>query len=177
MRPLRVHVKRHETLGLNDVQVCEGLCMSLEQGGVMIGEGRMVVAARPLGDGLCGCDSRTLRRYGLPAFAKEITLAANRSLLHWIRMVGTRKQNAAVTYAVGRWLYLHPNQRAFQVPAIPSLLHAPTRQVFWHVTLPNIRWGLLYGVILCNARAMGEFGAVSVISGGCSGRSVGGCVD
>ena len=38
-------------------------------------------------------------------------------------------------------------------------------QTFWHVTLPNIRWGLLYGVLLCNARAMGEFGAVSVISG------------
>lgn len=38
-------------------------------------------------------------------------------------------------------------------------------QVFWHVTLPNIKWGLLYGVILCNARAMGEFGAVSVVSG------------
>jgi sulfate transport system permease protein len=38
-------------------------------------------------------------------------------------------------------------------------------QTFWHVTLPNIRWGLLYGVLLCNARAMGEFGAVSVVSG------------
>ena len=38
-------------------------------------------------------------------------------------------------------------------------------QAFWHVTLPNIRWGLLYGVLLCNARAMGEFGAVSVVSG------------
>ena len=38
-------------------------------------------------------------------------------------------------------------------------------QVLWHVTLPNIKWGLLYGVILCNARAMGEFGAVSVVSG------------
>jgi sulfate/thiosulfate transport system permease protein len=38
-------------------------------------------------------------------------------------------------------------------------------QVFWHVTLPNIKWGLLYGVILSNARAMGEFGAVSVVSG------------
>ncbi len=38
-------------------------------------------------------------------------------------------------------------------------------QIFWHVTLPNIKWGLLYGVILCNARAMGEFGAVSVVSG------------
>lgn len=38
-------------------------------------------------------------------------------------------------------------------------------QIFWKVTLPNIQWGLLYGVILCNARAMGEFGAVSVVSG------------
>jgi sulfate/thiosulfate transport system permease protein len=38
-------------------------------------------------------------------------------------------------------------------------------QTFWFVTLPNIRWGLLYGVLLCNARAMGEFGAVSVVSG------------
>jgi sulfate/thiosulfate transport system permease protein len=38
-------------------------------------------------------------------------------------------------------------------------------QIFWKVTLPNIKWGLLYGVILCNARAMGEFGAVSVVSG------------
>lgn len=38
-------------------------------------------------------------------------------------------------------------------------------QTFWYVTLPNIKWGLLYGVILCNARAMGEFGAVSVVSG------------
>ena len=38
-------------------------------------------------------------------------------------------------------------------------------QTFWRVTLPNIKWGLLYGVVLCNARAMGEFGAVSVVSG------------
>ena len=38
-------------------------------------------------------------------------------------------------------------------------------KTFWKVTLPNIKWGLLYGVILCNARAMGEFGAVSVVSG------------
>jgi len=38
-------------------------------------------------------------------------------------------------------------------------------KTFWQVTLPNIKWGLLYGVILCNARAMGEFGAVSVVSG------------
>jgi sulfate transport system permease protein len=38
-------------------------------------------------------------------------------------------------------------------------------QIFWRVTLPNVRWGLFYGIILCNARAMGEFGAVSVVSG------------
>lgn len=44
-------------------------------------------------------------------------------------------------------------------------------QTFWHVTLPNIKWGLLYGVILCNARAMGEFGAVSVVSGHLRGQT------
>jgi sulfate transport system permease protein len=44
-------------------------------------------------------------------------------------------------------------------------------QTFWYVTLPNIRWGLLYGVLLCNARAMGEFGAVSVISGHIRGKT------
>ena len=44
-------------------------------------------------------------------------------------------------------------------------------QTFWRVTLPNIKWGLLYGVILCNARAMGEFGAVSVVSGHIRGHT------
>jgi sulfate transport system permease protein len=44
-------------------------------------------------------------------------------------------------------------------------------QIFWRVTLPNIRWGLLYGVLLCNARAMGEFGAVSVVSGHIRGET------
>lgn len=44
-------------------------------------------------------------------------------------------------------------------------------QIFWRVTLPNIKWGLLYGVILCNARAMGEFGAVYVVSGHVAGRT------
>jgi sulfate transport system permease protein len=45
------------------------------------------------------------------------------------------------------------------------VLGASGWQIFWHITLPNIKWGLLYGVILTNARAMGEFGAVSVVSG------------
>jgi sulfate transport system permease protein len=49
------------------------------------------------------------------------------------------------------------------------VLGASGWQTFWRVTLPNIKWGLLYGVILCNARAMGEFGAVSVVSGHISG--------
>jgi sulfate transport system permease protein len=44
-------------------------------------------------------------------------------------------------------------------------------QMFWRVTVPNIRWGLLYGVILCNARAMGEFGAVYVVSGHIAGQT------
>ncbi len=44
-------------------------------------------------------------------------------------------------------------------------------RVFWKITLPNIKWGLLYGIILCNARAMGEFGAVSVVSGHVRGRT------
>lgn len=45
------------------------------------------------------------------------------------------------------------------------LLGASGWQMFWHITLPNIKWGLIYGVVLCSARAMGEFGAVSVVSG------------
>jgi sulfate/thiosulfate transport system permease protein len=44
-------------------------------------------------------------------------------------------------------------------------------QIFWRVTMPNVQWGLLYGVILCNARAMGEFGAVSVVSGQIAGAT------
>lgn len=96
---------------------------------------------------------------------------------------------------IGEWLKAHDIQLIFAVPGIvlatvfvtfpfvareliplmqaqgsdeeeaALVLGATGWQTFWHVTLPNIRWGLLYGVILCNARAMGEFGAVSVVSG------------
>ena len=51
------------------------------------------------------------------------------------------------------------------------VLGASGFQMFWRVTLPNIKWGLLYGVILCNARTMGEFGAVSVVSGHIRGET------
>ncbi len=51
------------------------------------------------------------------------------------------------------------------------VLGASGWQTFWRVTLPNVKWGLIYGVILCNARAMGEFGAVSVVSGHIRGQT------
>jgi sulfate/thiosulfate transport system permease protein len=99
------------------------------------------------------------------------------------------------TGAFGPWLALHNIKIVFAVPSIiiatvfvtfpfvareliPLMeaqgcddeeaalaLGASGAQTFWRVTLPNVKWGLLYGVILCNARAMGEFGAVSVVSG------------
>lgn len=51
------------------------------------------------------------------------------------------------------------------------VLGARAWQVFWRITLPNIKWGLLYGVVLCSARALGEFGAVSVVSGHIRGQT------
>ncbi len=64
-----------------------------------------------------------------------------RELIPLMQAQGTEEENAAVILGANGW------------------------QTFFKVTLPNIKWGLLYGVILCNARAMGEFGAVSVVSG------------
>lgn len=64
-----------------------------------------------------------------------------RELIPLMQAQGTEEEEAALVLGASGW------------------------QTFWHVTLPNIKWGLLYGVILCNARAMGEFGAVSVVSG------------
>lgn len=64
-----------------------------------------------------------------------------RELIPLMQAQGTDEEEAAVVLGANGW------------------------QVFWWVTLPNVKWGLLYGVILCNARAMGEFGAVSVVSG------------
>jgi sulfate transport system permease protein len=64
-----------------------------------------------------------------------------RELIPLMQSQGTEEEEAAIVLGATGW------------------------QTFWRVTLPNIKWGLLYGVILCNARAMGEFGAVSVVSG------------
>lgn len=70
-----------------------------------------------------------------------------RELIPLMQAQGKEEEEAAVVLGAGGW------------------------QTFWYVTLPNIKWGLLYGVILCNARAMGEFGAVSVVSGHIRGQT------
>ncbi|MEO7597420.1 MAG: sulfate ABC transporter permease subunit CysW [Opitutus sp.] len=70
-----------------------------------------------------------------------------RELIPLMQSQGTDEEHAAVTLGANGW------------------------QTFWRVTLPNIKWGLFYGVILCNARAMGEFGAVSVVSGHIRGET------
>jgi sulfate transport system permease protein len=70
-----------------------------------------------------------------------------RELIPLMQEQGTREEEAAVTLGAGGW------------------------RVFSRVTLPNIKWALLYGVLLCNARAMGEFGAVSVVSGHVRGET------
>jgi sulfate/thiosulfate transport system permease protein len=64
-----------------------------------------------------------------------------RELIPLMQQLGNDEEEAAITMGAGGWM------------------------TFFHVTLPKVRWGLIYGVILCNARAMGEFGAVSVVSG------------
>lgn len=64
-----------------------------------------------------------------------------RELIPVMQATGTEQEQAALTLGASGWT------------------------TFWHVTLPSVKWGLIYGIILCNARAMGEFGAVSVVSG------------
>ncbi|QLC72913.1 sulfate ABC transporter permease subunit CysW [Pseudomonas sp. LPB0260] len=66
---------------------------------------------------------------------------------------------------VARELIPLMQEQGTQEEEAARLLGASGWQMFWYVTLPNIRWGLIYGVVLCTARAMGEFGAVSVVSG------------
>jgi len=70
-----------------------------------------------------------------------------RELVPIMESTGSEQEQAALTLGAGGW------------------------QTFWRVTLPSVKWGLLYGIILCNARAMGEFGAVSVVSGHIEGMT------
>lgn len=70
-----------------------------------------------------------------------------RELIPVMQTTGTEQEQAALTLGASGW------------------------QTFWHVTLPSVKWGLIYGIILCNARAMGEFGAVSVVSGHITGQT------
>ena len=70
-----------------------------------------------------------------------------RELIPLMQAQGTEQEEAARVLGAGGW------------------------QIFWRITLPNVKWALLYGVILCNARAMGEFGAVSVVSGHIRGQT------
>jgi sulfate transport system permease protein len=71
-----------------------------------------------------------------------------RELIPLMQQQGMEEEEAAIVLGAGGW------------------------QTFWRVTLPNVKWGLLYGVLLCNARAMGEFGAVSVVSGHIRGETL-----
>jgi sulfate transport system permease protein len=70
-----------------------------------------------------------------------------RELIPLMQEQGTQEEEAAISLGANGW------------------------QTFWRVTLPNVKWGLMYGVLLCNARAMGEFGAVSVVSGKIRGET------
>src|SRR6202030_3149630 len=72
---------------------------------------------------------------------------AARELIPIMQAVGSEEEEAAIVLGAGGW------------------------QMFFRVTLPNVKWGLLYGMVLCNARAMGEFGAVSVVSGHIRGHT------
>ena len=72
---------------------------------------------------------------------------------------------------VARQLIPLMQQQGPELEEVSAVMGASGFQMFWHVTLPRVKWALVYGVILCNARAMGEFGAVSVVSGHIRGQT------
>ncbi len=97
-------------------------------------------------------------------------------LTHGIRVIfawpGIALATAFVTFAyVAREVITVMESTGREKEEAAVVLGASGWQTFWHVTLPSVRWGLLYGVILCNARAMGEFGAVNVVSGHVRGET------
>ena len=100
--------------------------------------------------------------------------ALSRAGIHIIFAVpGLILATAFVTFPfVARILIPLMEQQGVAEEEAALTLGATGWQTFWRVTLPNIRWGLLYGVLLCNARAMGEFGAVSVVSGHVRGQTM-----
>ena len=89
--------------------------------------------------------------FGLPGLILATTFVTlpfvARELIPVMEAIGADEETAALSLGASGW------------------------QMYWRVTLPNIKWGLLYGVILCNARAMGEFGAVYVVSGHIAGQT------
>ena len=115
--------------------------------------GRYQNAAEPWWPGLqhwlIGQDFRII--FAVPGIILATTFVTfpfvARELIPLMQSQGTEEEQAAVTLGANGW------------------------QIFWRVTLPNIKWGLFYGIILCNARAMGEFGAVSVVSGHIRGET------
>ncbi|MCC5797291.1 MAG: sulfate ABC transporter permease subunit CysW [Methylophaga sp.] len=102
-----------------------------------------------LGDWLNAHDLRII--YAVPGIVIVIAFGTlpfiARELIPLMQQQGKQEEEASLTLGASGW------------------------KTFWYVTLPNIKWGLLYGVILCNARAMGEFGAVAVVSGRIRGET------
>ena len=99
-------------------------------------------------------------------------LAGNRESQDHLRDTGLILATAFVTFPfVARELIPTMEALGDEEDLAAVSLGASGFQMFWKVTLPNIKWGLLYGVILCNARAMGEFGAVYVVSGHVAGQT------
>ncbi len=97
---------------------------------------------------------------------------ANKSLKIIFATPGLLLATAFVTFPfVARELIAVMNAMGPDEELAALSLGASGWQMFWHVTVPNVKWGLLYGIILCNARAMGEFGAVYVVSGHIAGET------